>query len=87
MKFTPVNNYLYVETLEEEESEESGILLPEEYRPTENPFMAVRVLDAGESGWTPGVTLIVEGRMLHSIRHGADHFAVIKENYVIGVLS
>ena len=87
MIFTPVNNHLYVEVVETRAPEESGILLPQDYQPAENPFSAVRVRDGAETGWTEGTVLIVESHMLHNIQHGAETFTVIKENYVIGVLT
>ena len=88
MTFTPVNNHLWVRTIEDEESEESEILLPQDYRPADKAFAAVRVLGASmEAAWTPGTVLVVEAQMLRDIEHGAHTFTVIKENYVIGVLS
>jgi|TARA_Y100000296_G_scaffold84560_2_gene118153 co-chaperonin GroES (HSP10) len=85
MRFTPVNNHLYVEVLEEDK-EETGILLPQDYRSTENPFAAVRVL-APSVGWGEGSVLIVESQMLQDIQYSGETFTVVKENYVIGVLS
>ena len=85
MRFTPVNNHLYVEVLEEDK-EETGILLPQDYRSTENPFAAVRVL-APAVGWREGSVLIVESQMLQDIQYSGETFTVVKENYVIGVLS
>ena len=89
MTFTPVNNYLYVKVIEENEAEDSGILLPQEYRAAESPFAAVEVLGASmmEAAWVPGTRLIVEAQMLRDIHHDGKIFTVVKENYVIGVLS
>ena len=88
MTFTPVNNHLWVRTIEDEETEESGILLPQDYRPADKPFTAVRVLAASmEAEWTPGSLLVVEAHMLRDIEHKGETFTVVKENYVIGVLS
>ena len=86
MRFTPVNNHLHVEVLEEDK-EETGVLLPQDYRPVDNHFAAVRVLAGGESGWTEGAVLIVEAHMVQNIQHAGETFTVVKENYVIGVLS
>jgi len=38
MTFTPVNNYLWVKTIEDSETEDSGILLPQDYRAVESPY-------------------------------------------------
>jgi len=88
MTFTPVNNHLYVKVIEDNQAEESGILLPQDYRPAERPFAAVRVLGASmEAAWVPGTVLIVEAQMLRDIEHKGQTFTVVKENYVIGVVS
>jgi len=89
MRFTPVNKYLWVRTLEDEETEESGILLPQDYRPADKPFAAVRVLGTsmGDAAWVTGTLLIVEAQMLRDIEHRGNIFTVVKENHVIGVLS
>ena len=89
MNFTPVNNYLYVRTVEDPDTEESGILLPQDYRAVENPFAVVEVVNcSGESGtlWGPGLQLVVEAQMLRDIQHNGETFTVIKENHVIGIL-
>jgi co-chaperonin GroES (HSP10) len=88
MTFIPVNNHLYVKVVEDEEAEESGILLPQDYRPADKPFAAVRVLATSmEAEWTPGSLLVVEAQMLRDIEYNGETFTVVKENYVIGVLS
>jgi len=88
MTFIPVNNHLYVKVIEDNQAEESGILLPQDYRPAERPFAAVRVLGASmEAPWVPGTVLIVEAQMLRDIEYKGKTFTVVKENYVIGVVS
>ena len=90
MTFTPVNNYLYVRTVENPDTEERGILLPQDYRAVESPFAVVEVVScSGESGtlWGPGLQLVVEAHMLRDIQHNGKTFTVIKENHVIGILS
>jgi len=90
MIFTPVNNYLYVKTVENNETEENNILLPQEYRSADNPFAVVEIINcSGESGtlWGNGLKVVVEAHMLKDIRHNGESFTVIKENYVIGIFS
>ena len=90
MILSPVNNYLVVKTVEETEKEESGILLPQDYRSVESPFAVVEVLNcSGESGtlWATGLEIVVEAHMLRDIQHNGETFTVIKENHVIGILS
>ena len=96
MTFTPVNNYLYVRVVEEEVAEDSAILLPQDYRAVEKPFAIVEVLSqvytkgadsVDMSSWTAGTHLVVEAQMLRDIDHRGQTFTVVKENYVIGILS
>jgi co-chaperonin GroES (HSP10) len=90
MILTPVNNYLAVRAVEDNETEESGILLPQDYRPVESPFAVVEVINcSGESGtiWATGLQLIVEAHMLRDVQYKGKTFTVIKENHVIGILT
>ena len=90
MTLTPVNNYLTVQTVEDTDTEETGILLPQDYRAVENPFAVVEVVNcSGDSGvlWGKGIQLVVEAHMLRDIKHNGEIFTVIKENHVIGILT
>jgi len=89
MRLTPVNNYLTVQTVEDE-TEDSGILLPQDYRAVESPFAVVEVVNcSGENGtiWGAGLQIVVEAHMLRDIEHNGETFTVIKENHVIGILT
>jgi len=90
MTFTPVNNYLYVRTVEDIDTEDSGILLPQDYRAVESPFAVVEVVNcSGENGtlWGAGLQIVVEAHMLRDIEHQGQTFTIIKEQYVIGILT
>ena len=90
MTLTPVNNYLTVRTVEDTDTEDSGILLPQDYRAVESPFAVVEVVNcSGENGtlWDTGLQLVVEAHMLRDIEHNGETFTVIKENHVIGILT
>jgi len=90
MRLTPVNNYLTVRTVEDTGTEESDILLPQDYRAVESPFAVVEVVNcSGESGtlWGTGLRLVVEAHMLRDIQHNGETYTVIKENHVIGILT
>jgi co-chaperonin GroES (HSP10) len=90
MTFTPVNNYLYVKTVTTEDTDDGGILLPQDYRAAESPFAVVEVVNcSGESGtlWGKGLNIVVEAHMLRDIQHSGQTFTVIKENHVIGVIT
>ncbi len=91
MNFVPVNKYLYVRTVEDNETEDVGILLPQDYRSVESPFAVVELRQAHTTSnnvlWAYGLNLVVEAHMLRDIEHNGETFTVIKENHVIGILS
>jgi co-chaperonin GroES (HSP10) len=90
MTLTPVNNYLTVQTVEDTDTEDSGILLPQDYRAVESPFAVVEVVNcSGDSGtlWGAGLQIVVEAHMLRDIQHNGETYTVIKENHVIGILT
>ena len=90
MNLSPVNNYLTVRTVEDTDTEDSGILLPQDYRAVENPFAVVEVVNcSGASGtiWGAGLQIVVEAHMLRDIHHNGETCTVIKENHVIGILT
>ena len=90
MNFTQVKCYLSVRSLEDTDDDNSGILLPQDYRSVESPFAVVAVVNcSGESGtlWGTGLRIVVEAHMLRDIEHNGETFTVIKENHVIGILS
>ena len=91
MKFVPVNNYLYVRTVEDNETEDVGILLPQDYRSVESPFAVVELRQAHSTSnyvlWGFELRLVVEAHMLRDIEHNGQTYTVIKENHVIGILS
>ena len=90
MNLSPVNNYLVVRTIEDTDTEDTGILLPQDYRAVESPFAVVEVVNcSGDNGtlWGTGLQIVVEAHMLRDIQHNGETFTVIKEQYVIGIFS
>ena len=91
MNFVPVNNYLYVRTVEDNETEDVGILLPQDYRSVESPFAVVELLQTHTTSnkvmWGAELRLVVEAHILRDIQHNVQTFTVIKENHIIGILS
>ena len=91
MKFVPVNNYLYVRTVEDNETEDVGILLQQDYRSVESPFAVVELRQAHTTSnnvlWGFELRWVVEAHMLRDIEHNGQTYTVIKENHVIGILS
>jgi co-chaperonin GroES (HSP10) len=87
----PVNRYLYVENNTKESiEEESGILLPDDFKPKEERYTSVIVRAwASDVRFTDylveGATLIVDRTMLEEISLNDKTITVIQDNYVIAI--
>jgi len=92
MKFTPVNRYIHVSMPEEEPHQlESGIVLPDDFKPAVEQHTVVTI-----KGWAEDVKfkqllwvdhqLIVDRTMVEEVTLGNEKVQVVLENYVIGIL-
>ena len=92
MKFTPVNRYIHVEMAADKPNElESGIVLPEDFKPCEEHHAVVTI-----KGWAEDVKfknllwidheLIVDRTMVEEVTLKDETVQVVLENYVIGIL-
>ena len=90
MILDPRNRHLLVALIpEEEEQEKSAVLLPDNYRPSKSPHVAVRLLEKAPDckiEGSHGSVLIVEASMLNEIVHNSQAFHLVLENYVLGVI-
>ena len=90
MILDPRNRHLLVELLpEEEEQEESAVLLPDNYKPVKSRHIAVRLIEKAPDCnvvCDHNSILIVENSMVNEIRHGDQIFHLVLENYVLGVV-
>jgi len=92
MKFTPVNRYIEIEMREEKSSElQSGIVLPDDFKPTEERYAIVKI-----KGWAEDVKfrnklwvdheIIVDRSMVEEVKLDNETIQVVLENYVVGIL-
>ena len=92
MKFTPVNRYIEIEMREEKPSElQSGIVLPDDFKPTEEQYAIVKI-----KGWAEDVKfrnklwvdheIIVDRSMVEEVKLDNETIQVVLENYVVGIL-
>jgi len=88
--FEPLNRHLWVEIIEEkEEQKESAILVPEDFKKEEDPYVIVKVRDSAPdcSCRIPrGECAVVERHMLKKIKVFEKEVYIIQENYLLGVL-
>jgi co-chaperonin GroES (HSP10) len=89
MNFKPANRHLLVELLVEQEKDETGVLLPEEYC-TQNEFVSCRVLSiSGDCtrNALKGNTIVVRNSMIEEVNVQGNTFYLVLENHVMGITS
>tara|TARA_R110002020_G_scaffold336740_1_gene552173 strand:- start:385 stop:678 length:294 start_codon:yes stop_codon:yes gene_type:complete len=96
--FKPVNRYILVESPQEKQAEtNSGIVLPDSFKPTEARHAVVTALDWAEdvrfknklaacSALGEKPTLVIDKSMLEEINVDGSRYNVILDNYIIGLL-
>jgi len=88
MHFEPKNRHLLVLPIEEKESEMT-IILPDNYKGSNNPYVVCDVLDVSgdcTTGINIGETIVVERRMLCEVKAMGETNYLVLENYVYGRL-
>ena len=89
--FKPVNRYVLVETQQKQAETDSGIVLPESFKPAEERHAIVSVID-----WADDVRfknmlfvdskIIIDKSMMEEINVDGSKYNVILDNYIIGIL-
>ena len=89
MYLEPKNRHLLVFPIEDKSSEERMIILPDDYKEPQSPYVMCDILGIAEDcklQLAIGDQVIVERRMLHEVKAmGVTNYLVL-ENYVYGRL-
>ena len=91
--FRPVNRYIQIDLKNEEENKtDSGILLPDEYKPTEETYVTATVVNFSDdvkyaSKLSKGSIVVVDKKMIEAINFADKSINVVLENYILGILS
>ena len=91
--FKPVNRYVEIALIAEEKPKtESGILLPEDFKPAEERYAIAQVLSVSEDvkfkeSLTSGSTVVVDKSMIEAINFNNKNINVVLENYILGIIS
>ncbi len=88
---TPFNRHVLVKRLPKTEEEGSGILLPEDYKKTTNPYEVVMVVDASPNcafldRIPPGTRIVALSNFLEDITVDDTTHTVVLENHIVGRL-
>ena len=89
MTLVPHNRHLLVNPVEEDEIEETSILLPDDYK-KQNPYGAGVVTDMASDCTLlidVGDTVLYSTSTLESIMFGGKEFFLLLENYVLGTIN
>jgi co-chaperonin GroES (HSP10) len=85
----PVNRHILVEYSPPQENKDSGILLPDDYKPPEQNHVLVKVLSVAEDvsiRCSADDEILIDKKMLDEISVNHSIYYLILENYVIGVI-
>ena len=99
--FKPLNRHLLVETPKQKTNEtSSGIVLPEDYKPKEEPYVVVRLVDCADDvrfketlnnlksmAHVAQIYLMVDRPMIEEIVYDGTNYSLILDNYVKGVFA
>ena len=85
----PVNRHILVDYSPPQESADSGVLLPDDYKPPTEDYVVVNVLAVSEDVSIRCNTddqIVIDKKMLQEITVGHSNYYLILENYVMGVI-
>tara|TARA_Y100001970_G_C14255091_1_gene874707 strand:- start:5390 stop:5671 length:282 start_codon:yes stop_codon:yes gene_type:complete len=89
MHFKPFNRHIVVDIIEEEQVDESVIVLPSDYEKPLSHYAKVIVIEVSRDSkfydsLETNDTILVERRMLHKIEIDNFSFYLVLENYILG---
>ena len=87
--FVPVNRYVLIDVPQAEPSENSSIVLPDDYKPQEERFIEVGAIKAAldvRFDIEGAKALIVDRSMIEEISVGGTIYNVILDNYIVGMI-
>ena len=91
--FKPVNRYIQLDlTNQDENKTESGILLPDEYKPAEDSYVTATVINFSEDvkyadKLEKGSVVVVDKKMIEAIKFADKSINVVLENYILGIIN
>tara|TARA_A100001011_G_scaffold353289_1_gene394714 strand:+ start:15202 stop:15537 length:336 start_codon:yes stop_codon:yes gene_type:complete len=99
-KFKPVNRHLLIVPHFKKQEDNSGVLLPEDYKPREDKYISATVLDVAPDCsstflkysqdtrmFQENSTVIVDRSMVETVNFRDKDYYIILENYVCGKIS
>ena len=89
--FKPVNRHILIKNRSPKIANESpmGILLPDDFKPTEERYVMLEVLDWAEDvrfSLAEGSVVIVDNSMIEEITVNNSTYSIIQDNYIVGII-
>ncbi|MBT5638151.1 MAG: hypothetical protein HOJ16_06275 [Candidatus Peribacter sp.] len=94
-RLKPTNRHLTIVPHFTERETESGVLLPDDYRPEEGRYIEATVIDVSEDcskqfeglrhGTVRQKKIVVDGSMVQEIKIGDRRTYIVLENHVVGI--
>tara|TARA_R110002033_G_scaffold18493_1_gene48718 strand:+ start:481 stop:756 length:276 start_codon:yes stop_codon:yes gene_type:complete len=90
--FKPVNRYIEIKLPKPKPQTTSALVLPEDYKPTEERHITVAVASYAtdvrfKDQLAAGVSLIVDKSMIEEITINNSKINVVLDNYVVGIIN
>lgn len=89
--FKPVNRYVLVKnrTKKSETETPMGILLPDDFKPTEERYSCIEVIDWAEDvrfDLTQIGSIVVDNSMIEEITVDNLTYSIVQDNYIVGIV-
>ena len=84
MKLTPKSNWISVKIVEEnKETDNTAILLPEDYRPQESPYKVVSIVNDPQGDYHCTSRVIIPTHVIREIEISERKFYLIERNHIM----
>ena len=89
--FKPVNRYVLVKnrTPKNESETPMGILLPDDFKPTEERYSSIEVIDWAEDvrfDLSQGSSIVIDNSMIEEITVDNLTYSIVQDNYIVGIV-
>ena len=89
--FKPVNRHVLIKnrTPKNESETPMGILLPDDFSPTEERYICSDVIDWAEDvrfNLVEGSKVVVDSSMIEEITVNNSTYSIIQDNYIVGII-
>tara|TARA_R110002012_G_scaffold231724_1_gene404414 strand:- start:263 stop:529 length:267 start_codon:yes stop_codon:yes gene_type:complete len=88
MKLEPKRNWISISIPEEKQEEsEVMVLLPEDYKPTQNPHRTVAVVEDPQGEYDSGTLIIVPTHVVREVKVKSESFYLVERNFVMAAVT